>query len=157
MSSRSVRELAVRARDLQNLVLVEGNTGLCLMEMGRAKEARARLATAIELARSQHAPLLEASWMVSLGRLSLDQDRVDEAERYGEHALRISRPMKHWLTVFRAEWLRHLALRKRDPNATDGQRVELLRKLFPRLSSQSGVTEIREFRAEAIVRFDRTG
>lgn len=141
--------LGRRASDRHHLVHIEGNIGMCLLGLGRREQARKRLMNAVELARKQAVPALEASWLVELGRIALDQQLLDEADRYTEAALRIARPREHLSTVFRAEWVRHLVARRRDPRAADRQRLAYLRKLFLRLEDRD-LGEVREFREEVM-------
>ena len=68
------------------------------------------------------------------------------AEGSAQAALRVAKPREHHLTVFRAEWLRHLVARRRDPSRTDRHRLAYLRKLFLHLDQHEGISEIQDFK-----------
>jgi len=139
---RFVRE----AGDRNHQINVEGNLGACLRGLGRNRQARGRFLGAVELARQFEVPAAEALWLVELGWLALDEQDLDQAEAYAQAALRIAGLMKHQLTQFRAEWLRHCIQRRRCPDDPDRHRVAHLRKLFTRLEQHRGIAEIREFK-----------
>jgi tetratricopeptide (TPR) repeat protein len=140
------RELLEKAGDSHHLPQVEGNIAECLAGMGKARAARLQYEKALEIARRLQMPALEASWLVALGRLSLAEGRLDEADRRAQAALALAKPREHWLTVFRAEWLRHLVVQQRNPEAHDRHRVAFLRRLYARLKGHTGLSEIQEFR-----------
>jgi tetratricopeptide (TPR) repeat protein len=120
------------------------------MDLGRLKEARARFLAAIKLARKHEEPTSEAFWLVELGVVALAEGRLDDAECYGQAASRIAKSRKRLLTVFRAEWLLHLVLRRQDPAAPDRHRLTYLKKLWARLKNHRGLGPIREFERAVI-------
>jgi transcriptional regulator with XRE-family HTH domain len=137
---------AEAAGDDMHLTHIEGDVGMCWLAQGDRDEARRWLERATERAKRQKQPILEASWLVELGKIAEGEGRVGDAESLARAALRIARPRDHKLTVFRAEWLRHrLAVRAR-PKATDRERIEELRGLFEHLEEHQGIEEIREFK-----------
>lgn len=144
------RDLAIEAGDLQHLTHNEGNIGMCWWEEGVLEEAAAWLTRAVERARKQAQPALEASWMVELGRMALQQGHLDEADRYAQASLRIAKPREHFLTIFRAEWLLHLVHRRTAPMDPDRPRLEYLRKLYLHLDQYEGIEEIQEFKKTAL-------
>jgi hypothetical protein len=95
-------------------------------------------------------PALEASWLIELGRIVLDQGETRKADANAQAALRIARPREQTLTIFRAEWLRHLVVRTEKPTRPDSSRMAKLRKLFMQLDQHEGVDEIQEFRRVAL-------
>jgi hypothetical protein len=100
----------------------------------------------VEHAQKQGQPALEASWLVELGRIAFDENRVDLADQQAEAALRIARPAEHFLTIFRAEWLKHRIARRLAPDRDDRHRLDYLRKLYLHLDQYEGIEEIREFK-----------
>ncbi len=58
----------------------------------------------------------------------------------------IANELKHQLTCFRGEWLKHRIQLKRDPSDPDRHRVAYLKRLFTRLEEHRGVTEVQEFK-----------
>lgn len=149
------RKFLREAKDGFHLVRVEGNIGACLLGLGRPLQARRRFAKAVELARRHADPAMEASWLIDLGRLALDSGEIDEADRMAVAALKISRPREQLLTVFRAEWLRHLAAREIEPHSPDRRRLARLKKLYPRVSEQKVIHEIVEFEAQVMGRSEK--
>lgn len=140
------RKYARESDDVQHLTHIEGDVGMCWMEMGRFGEARKWVTRAVDLARQQSQPALEASWLVELGKIALREDSPDEADTYAQAALRIAKPREHHLTVFRAEWLRHRIQRRTRPSHADRHRLAFLRKLFLHLDQHEGIEEIRAFK-----------
>lgn len=147
----TARQAFVKARQFVRLaddhvhrINVEGNIGECLRELGRKRLARSRIVRAVKLARCHGIPASEAFWLVQLGRLALDDDALDDAERFALAALRIAKPSGHLLTIFRAEWTRHLISLQRE--GADRHRLAFLRRLYAQLNEHRGVEEIREFR-----------
>ena len=74
----------------------------------------------MRLARAHAAPQAEATWVVESGWLAYRRGRLSDADRFAVEALRIAKPRDLVLTVFRAEWLRHLVVVKRRPGAPSG-------------------------------------
>lgn len=144
------RELLREGQDANHSSHVEGNVGLCWAARNDPAKARVWFRRGLELARKQELPIVEARWLTELGRLALDDKRLDEADRYARAALSIARPRDHWLTLFRAEWLRHLVVGKKDAKAPDKQRLVQLRKIKVHLADHKNEREIREYE-EAIV------
>jgi transcriptional regulator with XRE-family HTH domain len=145
------RSRAVEAKDTQHQTHIEGNIGMCWQALGQLAEARTWVRRAVELARQQGQPTLEASWLVELGKISAQDRRDDEADGHAQAALRIAKPIEHQITVFRAEWLRHRIAKQKDPDQTDRHRLAYLRKLFLGLDQYQGVEEVREFRSQVIL------
>ena len=137
--------LARRARDHYNLVKLEGNVGACLFDLKRYDQARKRFVKAIDLARKYDDPAAEAFWLVELGRLALAEGKLDDADQQAHAALRIAKPKEHLLTTFRAEWLRHLVVRERDPKKADRHRLAYLRKLYLRVKEHRTLNAVTEF------------
>ena len=135
---------------MHHLTHIDGNIGICWLGQGRIDDARKWVERAIESARERKQPALEASWLIELGRISLEQDQAEQADGFALSALRIARPREQTLTVFRAEWLRHLVVRHVAPNKADSARLAYLRKLFMQLDQHEGVDEIQEFRRTAM-------
>lgn len=144
------RSLAIEAGDLQHLTHNEGNIGMCWWEQGNIEEAAGWLSRAVERARKQAQPALEASWLVELGRMALQQGRLEEADSYAQSGLRIAKSREHYLTIFRAEWLRHLVQRRKSPGKSDRPRLQYLRKLYLHLDQYEGIEEIQEFKKTAL-------
>lgn len=145
-------EALERAREVgddRQISQIEGNIGLCEAELGNHGEATDRLGAAVEIARRRAMPTLEARWILELGRLALKTGDVAAADRYACDALDLARPLEHWLTIFRSEWLRHLVVERRTPGKPDRARMSFLRKLLPRVADHVGEREIQEFRALA--------
>lgn len=139
------RDLVRNAEDFKHVMHVEGNIGVCLFAMGKRSHARKRIVDAVELARKHGVPFVEASWLVELGRVSLEGRNIDEAEACALAALRIARPHEQLLTIFRAEWLLHQIVRARQPDAPDRHRLAYLRKLYGAVRRHRGIDTIREF------------
>lgn len=139
------RELLREGNDSDHASHVEGNVGLCWAARGDPSKARVWFRRGLELARKHGIPIVEARWLTELGWLALDENRLDEADRYARAALAIARPREHWLTWFRAEWLRHRVVGKEDAEAPDRQRLALLRKMMVHLAEHKNEREIREY------------
>ena len=144
------RDHARLSGDDRHLTHIEGNVGMCWLELGHVAEARTWLGRAIELARKHDQPALEASWNVELGKIERQEERFEEADRLALAALRIAKPKEHNLTIFRAEWLRHQVLRRVDPSRDDEQRLAYLKQLYVELDQHEGIEEVREFRKTAM-------
>ena len=134
------------AGDEQHLTHIEGDVGMCLVELGQIAEAREWVVRAVERARQQSQPALEASWLVELGKIACRQDAPEEADSYATAALWIAKPREHLMTVFRAEWLRHRVVRKLRPEDPDRHRLTHLRKLYLDLDQHEGIEEVQEFK-----------
>ena len=145
------RRQAELAGDERHLTHIDGDIGLCWLAAGRADEARQWIERAVESARRQAQPALEASWLVELGKIALDQGSLDEAEGHASGALRIAKSRENLLTMFRAEWLRHRILRTMRPTERDRHRLARLRKLFLHLDQHEGIEEVQAFK-EAVLR-----
>jgi hypothetical protein len=145
------RRQAEAAGDHVHLTHLAGNIGMCWAAQGELARARGCIQEAVELARLQRLPALEASWLVELGKIALREDRTDEAERLARAALQLAGPREHHLTVFRAEWLLHRVRRRLDPRDPDRERSARLQELFVQLDQHEGVEEITEFR-ESVLR-----
>jgi transcriptional regulator with XRE-family HTH domain len=144
------RKQAELAGDDHHLTHIDGDIGMCWLAQGQVGEARRWLSYAVESARRRNQPALEASWLVELGKVALHRGIFDEAEGYAQAALRIAEPREHHLTIFRAEWLRHLVLEQTRPSNGDRKRLSYLRKLFMQLDQHEGIEEIQEFRMTAM-------
>jgi tetratricopeptide (TPR) repeat protein len=119
---------------------------MCCVELGQVDEARKWVVRAVERAREQSQPALEASWLVELGKIAYRQDTLDEADSYAGAALQIAKPRQHLMSVFRAEWLRHRIARRLRPEDPDRHRLAHLRKLYLDLDQHEGVEEVQEFK-----------
>lgn len=144
------RRQAVRGGDTRHLTHIEGDIGMCWLAQGARSEALMWVERAIELARQNAQPTLEASWLVERGRIAFLDGQFSNAEEYACDALRIAEPLEHRLTIFRAEWLRHKIVRSTKPEAVDRNRLNRLRRLLAHLDLHDGVEEIREFKAESL-------
>ena len=144
------RRLAREAKDLHHLTHIEGDIGMCWEGQGRLDDARKWLRRAVDLARQQGQPALEASWLVELGKLAFREEKFDDADGFAQSALKIARPREHYLTIFRGEWLRHRILRQLDPRRSDRQRLVLLRQLYLLLDQHEGIDEVQEFKKTAM-------
>jgi transcriptional regulator with XRE-family HTH domain len=144
------RRYAKLAGDDQHLTHIEGDVGMCCLELGQVDEARKWVVQAVERARQQSQPALEASWLVELGKIAYRQDELGEAEGAADAALSIAMPREHRMTVFRAEWLRHRIVRRRRPEDPDRGRIEHLRKLYLDLDQHEGIEEVQDFKKSVI-------
>lgn len=144
------REQARIADDAQHMTHIEGNIGMCWLGAGHPAEAKKWIRKAIDRARQQAQPALEASWLVELGKIALDEEKPDEAESYATASLRIAKPRENYLTIFRAEWLLHRIVLRTNPRHGDRHRLHYLRKLFQHLDQHEGVDEVQEFRRTAM-------
>lgn len=140
------RRCAEVAGDHDHLTHIEGSIGICHHVQGDLETAREWIGRAIESARSRDQFALEARWLVELGRVEFTAGALDLAEEHARAALRVAEPREQTLTIFRAEWLRHLVQRRTDPSDADTARLDLLRQLFLQLDQHQGIEEIREFR-----------
>lgn len=141
------RRFVLQAGDWAHAVKVEGNIGHCLHELGRLGQAERRFHAAVLLARRHKLPSSEALWLVELGRLAFDGDRLDDADSRAAAALKIARGKNDLLTCFRAEWLRHLVHEQWNAGEPDRHRIAYLRRLYVKLEEHRGIPEIREFRS----------
>jgi len=144
------RERAERAGDLMHLSHNDGNIGMCWVELGRLDEAQDWITRAFEQARRLGQPALEASWLIELGKLALRRDDPEEADRCAQAALRIAKPREHYLSIFRAEWLRHRIVRRLRPDDPDRLRLHYLRQLYLHLDQFEGIDEIQDFKKTAL-------
>lgn len=142
----AARQFVRAAGDHRHEIQIEGNIGSCLFHMDRLRHARRRYAAAVNLARKHEIPASEALWLVELGRVAFREERLDEADECASAALRIAKPKQHWVTTFRAEWLRHLVQQRTDPDDPDRHRVAYLRRVFVRIEEHRGIDEIQEFK-----------
>jgi hypothetical protein len=125
---------------------VAGNIGACLWRLGHPERARERFLEAVALARKHAVPASEAFWLVELGRLAYEREAFGEADAHAQAALALAKPRDLALTVFRAEWLRHLVRHEAAPHDPDRHRVAYLKRLYHRLADHQGHAEILEFR-----------
>ena len=79
-------------------------------------------------------------------QIALQEERIADAHRTVQAALRIARPREHYLTVFRAEWLWYKIERQTEPGSEDARRLSFLKDLFEQLDEHEGIEEIQEFR-----------
>lgn len=142
------RDLLMRARDEKHLSHAEGNIGLCHARLRDPGKARTWFGRALDLARAQRFPSLEARWLTELGRLALEQGDPEEADRLATAAARVARSNEDPIGTFRAEWVRHLVAVARDSGIEDRQRLGLLRRLLVRVGDHVGEQEVQEFLAE---------
>ncbi len=140
------RQQVAIAGDARHLTHIEGNIGMCLLALGDVDAASPWIERAVALAREHEQPALEASWLVELGKIALLEERLDDADGWAQAALEVAQPRDHQLTIFRGEWLRHRIAVRRDPAATDRQRLATLRELFSQLDQHEGIEEINEFK-----------
>ncbi|MCP3979282.1 MAG: helix-turn-helix transcriptional regulator [bacterium] len=141
------------AGDELHLTHIEGDIGMCWLAEGRLDQAREWFQRATKHAKVRRQPVLEASWLVELGRLDLEQGNLAEAEARAVEALNLAVPRGHNLTQFRAEWLRHNVVLRTEPGRRDRVRLALLRKLYLKLDQHEGIAEIREFK-QSVLRGD---
>jgi tetratricopeptide (TPR) repeat protein len=139
-------ELARRSGDHWHMTHIEGDIGMCWLAQGNQEEAVRWLDRAVARAHEQKQPALEASWLVELGKIALDTGRTEDADRKARAALRIAKPQEHYLTVFRAEWLRYRVAQRLHPHRPDRQRLALLGGLYQHLRQLEGIEEIQEFK-----------
>jgi tetratricopeptide (TPR) repeat protein len=144
------RDHARLSGDDRHLTHIEGNVGMCWLELGHVTEARTWLGRAIDLARKHGQPALEASWHVELGKIEMQEERFDEADRLARAALRIAMPKEHTLTIFRAEWLRQKVQQRVDPARENEERLAYLKQLYVELDQHEGIEEVHEFRKAAM-------
>jgi transcriptional regulator with XRE-family HTH domain len=148
------RKHARLAGDELHLTHIEGDIGMCWLALGHDAEARKWVERAVDRARRQGQPALEASWRVELGKLAFKQGDPETARRQAAAALQIAEPLEHVLTVFRAQWLTYRVDRASQPAAADPVRLDLLRKLYLHLDQHEGVEEIQEFKKHVYRRRD---
>ncbi len=120
---------------------------MCWLHQGDRERARIWVRRAIRLARNGSLPVLQASWLVELGRIELDRGNLEVAARCADGALQIARPRALWLTVFRAEWLGHLIARQSDDRPAELDRLSYLDKLATRLKRHAGDPTVQEYLA----------
>jgi tetratricopeptide (TPR) repeat protein len=148
------RRQAGLAGDEHHLTHIDGDIGMCWLKLGQTAEARKWVVRAVERARRQSQPALEASWLVELGKIALGQESLDEADSCATTALRIAKPREHGVTIFRAEWLRHRVVRRLRPDDADRHRLVFLRKLFLHLDQHEGIEEIQAFKKTVLRTLD---
>ena len=139
------QRLLERSKDTHNLITAIGNLGLCLLRRGQEQAAHERVAQAVELARKAHRPALEALWLVELGRIERDRDRLEEAWHLAETALAIARELENWLIVFRAVMLQHGITRRRNSADPDRHRVAYMKRLVGWIEENVEEPDVREF------------
>jgi tetratricopeptide (TPR) repeat protein len=144
------RRFARDADDKLHMTHIEGDIGMCYLALGEVDDARKWVRRAVELAQRQGQPTLEASWLVELGKIAFRHGSTEEAENYAAAALQIAKPHEQYLTIFRAEWLRHRLVKAEDPSASDRHRLAYLRKLYQQLDQHEGIEEVQEFRKSAL-------
>lgn len=127
------RDRAREAREHFHLGHATGSMGLCCSRLGQRRQARRLFEDALALARKHAQPPLEARWLVELGYLALEEDRPTEADRFAAAALAIAKPSGHASMVLRAEWLRHLVFKLKNPEREDRHRLGQIRKLLARI------------------------
>ena len=148
------RKRAVDSGDRKHQTHIEGNIGMCWQALGQQAEARTWVRRAIELARKESQPTLEASWLIEMGKIAAQEKRYEEADGYAQAALRLVKPLGHELTIFRAEWLRHRLLKIARPDRIDRHRLAYLRRLFLLLDRHDGIEEVREFKKTTMLAGD---
>jgi len=144
------RKHAVESKDRKHQTHIEGNIGMCWQEIGQLAEARTWVRRAIDLARQEAQPALEASWLVELGKIAAQEKKYDEADGHAQQALRLAKPLEHEVTLFRAEWLRHRLVKLKDPKQNDRHRLAYLRRLFLSLDQHEGIDEVQQFKQTVI-------
>ena len=161
-SHESARQVLVKARDLvvrsgddRHMPHVEGHLGICWLKLGKPRQASEHIGRAVKIAHRARLPALEATWLVDLGRIALAEQDYDNAERYATRALRIATAGEQWLTIFRAEWLRHCIRRQLKPSDPDRTRIGYLKKLLSRLEEHRSQEAVQEFKAEVFGTHDR--
>ncbi|HXV74836.1 MAG TPA: helix-turn-helix domain-containing protein [Candidatus Polarisedimenticolaceae bacterium] len=138
------RKSAVKHRDHRHLSHISGNIGMCWVGLDDRARAKRWVRRAYLLAREHELPALEASWLVELGRFSLDEGRTDDAAGYARAAVDIARSRQNWLTLLRAEWLRHLVKQRTSPGRADRRRIVRLRALLQRLTPHATDPTVKE-------------
>lgn len=144
------RERAREANDSRHLTHIEGDVGMCWLGLGQVGEATKWLRRAVDLAREQSQPAMEASWLIELGKIRFAEEKPDEAESLAVAALRIAKPREIHLTIFRAEWLLHCIGKAGPSESPDRHRLHYLRKLYGQLDQHEGIEEIQQFRQTAL-------
>lgn len=142
------REHAVPAGDTALILECEGSAGVCLLELGRVREAHMRVLQCVERARRHGMPMREARWLVELGRIAFADGRTADAQRHADAALRLARQCEEWPIVFGATMLRHRIARRVDPADPDRRRVAYLRKILGWVGTHADHRDMREFRRE---------
>ena len=143
------RDLAAEAGDTRHRTHIEGDIGMCWLALGQREQAESCLQQAVALARENHQPALEASWLVELGKMAFAADRLKSADRRAVEALALAEPHEQVVTIFRAEWLRYRVQREQASATSDVERLDRLRKLFLLLDQHEGIEEIQEFKKTA--------
>lgn len=124
------REQAAACGDMSLSIECEGSAGICLLELGRVREAHMRVLRCVERARRHDMPAREAHWLVELGRIALADGRIADAQRHADAALPLARRCAEWPIVFGATMLRHRITRRVDPADPDRRRVAYLKKIL---------------------------
>ena len=145
----SAREKMLRAADPVNLVHVERSLGQALQGMGDVSRARTWLNRSVERARKESLPLLEAHSLTELGRLSLEEGKLDEAEQCALSALRLARPSDHALAIFRGVWLQLRVAERKHPGSEHRDLVASLHKLRARIQEHRGDADLTEFESSS--------
>ena len=150
------RRYAMEGADEQHLAHIEGNIGSCWIALNKLEQGRAAIERAVELAKKRGQVHLEASWAVELGKIAITEERLDDARKLAQAALRIALPRDHSLTIFRAEWLLYKLNLRIEPGVQDRRRLTRLRELFLELDQHEGIEEIQEYKA-VVLRGTRDG
>lgn len=149
-SFHEARKFAEDGGDQSHLTHIAGDIGMCWLAQGDTRQAREWVERAVEHARHRQQPSLEASWLVELGKIALREGRSADADAFARSALEIAEPGEQYLTIFRAEWLRHkVATEATGPRGVSRPRLEYLRQLFLLLDQHEGIEEVREFKKAA--------
>ena len=145
----AAREQAEAHGDGQHQSHIAGNIGNCCLAMEDTEGAQRWIEQALQLARQNRQPALEASWLVELGKLAILRGEAAHADELAQEALQIARPRDNQLTEFRAEWLRHRVALTRSQKA-DAARQARLAELFRQLGEHEGIDEIVEYKESAL-------
>ena len=142
------RDCALAADDAVLSIECEGSVGVCLLELGRVREAHTKVLQCVERARRHNMPVREARWLVELGRIAFVDGRSADAQRHADGALRLARNGEEWPIVFGATLLRHRIARRADPTDPDRRRVAYLKKILGWVGDHADHRDLREFRRE---------
>ena len=147
---RRAIDCTIQTGDVCNQSKSEGSLGTCLLHLGHPSAARRRYVKALELAREGGDRGSTATWQIEIGRVGLQMEELDEAERRAAAGLRIARSNDNPLTVFRGIWLQHQIAQRRNSRDPDRHRVAYLKRLYPSVRHHNTTDVIRDFRREVL-------
>jgi len=147
---RVARDLSIQTGSERSQSRNEGSLGTCLAHLGHPSAARRQFERALRLARRSGDRFCEVSLHLEIGRVAFQMEDLDEAETRALASLSAGRVSDVPVTAFSAIWLRHRIARRCNSGNPDRQRVEYLKRLYPRVANFRGEEAVREFRREVL-------